>query len=231
MMMKTVKVWDPVVRLGHWVLVIAFFTAYFTEDAFLTQHVWAGYVVGGVVLFRIFWGLGGTGKYARFSNFIYAPKAIFGYLKGLAQGKPQHYVGHNPAGGAMVMALLLSLCGTVFTGLNLYAVEENAGPLAQFYAAENVVNPALPIISQANASEAEEHDHDEGDEQQITLNNTMKKHVVNEQDEEFWEELHEFFANFTLLLVALHVLGVFLSSYIDKENLLKAMITGKKEVE
>jgi cytochrome b len=45
-----VKVWDPIVRIGHWTLVVAFFTAYFTEDDFLTQHVYAGYVVGGMVV-------------------------------------------------------------------------------------------------------------------------------------------------------------------------------------
>jgi len=46
---NSIKVWDPVVRIGHWTLVIAFFTAYFTEDDFLTIHVWAGYIIGAVV--------------------------------------------------------------------------------------------------------------------------------------------------------------------------------------
>ncbi len=211
---KSVNVWDPIVRIGHWTLVIAFFTAYFTEDDFLTQHVWAGYIVGAVVLLRIVWGFIGS-KHARFSDFIYSPMAVFGYLKGLFNRKPQHYVGHNPAGGAMVIALLLSLGATVFTGLSLYAVEENAGPLAGFVAINDKVIPAS-IISSAYAHE------DEGE----------SKHgaTVNKEAEEFWEELHEFFANFTLLLVVLHIGGVLLSSYIDKEKLVKAMITGHKEI-
>lgn len=211
---KSVDVWDPIVRIGHWTLVIAFFTAYFTEDDFLTQHVWAGYIVGAVVLFRIVWGFIGS-KHARFSDFIYSPAAVFGYLKGLVRGKPQHYVGHNPGGGAMVIALLLSLGATVFTGLSLYAVEENAGPLAGIVAANDTEIPAS-IIPSAYA------DEDENESEHGTM--------VNKEAEEFWEELHEFFANFTLLLVALHIGGVLLSSHIDKEKLVKAMITGRKEI-
>lgn len=209
---KSVNVWDPIVRIGHWTLVIAFFTAYFTEDDFLTQHVWAGYIVGAVVLFRIVWGFIGS-KHARFSGFIYSPAAVFDYLKELIRGKPQHYVGHNPAGGAMVIALLLSLGATVFTGLSLYAIEENAGPLAGIVAI-NYKAVSASIIPSAYADEGEsEHGA-----------------MVNKEAEEFWEELHEFFADFTLLLVALHIGGVLLSSYIDKENLVKAMITGRKEI-
>jgi len=225
---KTIKVWDPIVRIGHWTLVIAFFTAYLTEDDFMTQHIWAGYIVGGVVLFRILWGLGGTGKYARFSNFIYRPSAIFGYLKGLIQKKPQHYIGHNPAGGAMVIALLLSLSGTVYSGLALYAVEEHAGPFVNIYGSNTLETPTLSLISTAIAKDGNEHDDDD-DEDHDLIQSAKNKHV-NEQDEEFWEELHEFFANFTLLLVALHISGVILSSLIDKENLVKAMFTGKKVI-
>lgn len=207
---KIVKVWDPLVRIGHWSLVIAFFTAYFTEDDFLTQHVWAGYTVAIVVLSRIIWGVIGT-KYARFADFIYTPKTIYNYLKSLITGKPQHYVGHNPAGGVMIIALLLSLCATVYTGLALYAVEKNAGPLASLLVEHNQSTPVATITSTAKVGEY-----------------ANKQHLANEQSEEFWEGLHEFFANFTLLLVALHIGGVLLSSYIDKENLIKAMVTGYK---
>ncbi|MES2181897.1 MAG: cytochrome b/b6 domain-containing protein, partial [Pseudomonadota bacterium] len=207
---KIVKVWDPLVRIGHWLLIIAFFTAYFTEDDFLTQHVWAGYTVAIVVLSRIIWGMIGT-KYARFANFIYTPKTICSYFKSLITGKPQHYVGHNPAGGVMIIALLLSLCATVYTGLALYAVEKNAGPLASLLAEHNQSTPIATITSTAKVGEY-----------------ANKQHLANEQSEGFWEGLHEFFANFTLLLVALHIGGVLLSSYIDKENLIKAMVTGYK---
>ena len=214
--LQSIKVWDPIVRLGHWTLVIAFFTAYFTEEDFLTQHVWAGYVVGSVVLFRIVWGFVGS-KYAKFSNFVYTPNAVLAYLKGLISRKPQHYLGHNPAGGAMVLALLLGLSGTTYTGLKLYAVEKNAGPLANLTTNE-LVAPALSIIPAAQVDE----DNDE-------VSTENKSIIVDKADEDYWEGLHEFFVNFTLLLVALHIGGVLLSSYIDKENLIKAMITGRKE--
>lgn len=215
---KTIKVWDPLVRIGHWCLVIAFFTAYFTEDDFMTQHTWAGYIVGAVVLLRIIWGFIGS-KHARFRDFIYSPKAVFGYLAGLLKRKPQHYTGHNPAGGAMVIALLLSLSATVFTGLALYAVEENSGPFAGIIASNNnAATLAMPIITTAYADE---------DEQKDAYTHEASK---NKDAEEFWEELHEFFANLTLLLVALHISGVLLSSSIDRENLIKSMITGNKEI-
>lgn len=212
---RTVNVWDPLVRIGHWTLVIAFFTAYFTEDDFMTQHVWAGYVVGTVVMIRIIWGLIGS-RHARFSDFIYGPAKVISYIKNLIARKPQHYVGHNPAGGIMVIALLLSLSATVFTGLKLYAVEENAGPLA--------INAQLTssLIAAANASE------DDGEKNEGSM---KQKHAVNEADEEFWEELHETFVNITLLFVFLHIGGVIFSSIVDKEKLVKAMITGKKEID
>jgi len=225
----SIKVWDPIVRIGHWTLVIAFFTAYFTEDDFMTVHTWAGYVVAGVVLFRILWGFIGS-KHARFKDFIYKPSAVITYLKGLLQRKPQHFLGHNPAGGAMVIALLISLCITGYSGMALYAVEENAGPLANIYGANALSNTSevtasISLVSEVYASGGKEGFGGTGHSGEM-----YKNESENEAEEEFWEGLHEFFANFTLLLVILHVGGVILSSRIDKENLVKAMITGRKDI-
>ena len=123
---NTIKVWDPVVRIGHWTLVLAFFTAYFTDDDFLDLHVWAGYVVGVVVCFRLIWGFVGT-RHARFADFVKSPAAILRYMRDLKGKRSKGYIGHNPVGGAMIVALLLSLVVTVYSGTAHYAVEEHAG--------------------------------------------------------------------------------------------------------
>jgi cytochrome b len=217
-MKKTIQVWSPLIRIGHWTLVIAFFTAYFTEDDFMNLHAWAGYIVGVYLLIRIVWGFVG-GKYVRFSNFIYSPVRVIGYLKNLITNNPQHYIGHNPAGGAMVIALLLSLAGTTLTGMKLYAVEENKGPFAITLQQTHLQMQSVSLITEAKAE-----DDDDGE----VLN---KNHTIDKEAEELWEELHELFANLTVLLVILHIAGVIVSSYIDKEKLVKAMMTGKKDVD
>lgn len=179
------RVWDPVVRIGHWTLVFTFVLAYVTEGE-APVHIWAGYLLATVVLFRLLWGFVGT-AHARFSDFLYSPARILAYLKNLLGGRPEHYRGHNPAGGVMILILLLSLTLTAGSGMAIYAVEEHAGPLAGLMTA-------------------------------------------SESAEELWEELHEFFGNLTLVLVIVHVTGALVSSYLHRENLVKAMVTGHKAV-
>lgn len=116
---QSIRVWDPFVRLFHWTLVVAFAIAYLTEDDPFWLHVTAGFIVAGLVAARIVWGFVGP-QHARFSDFIYGPSAIVGYLKGLATGTSKRYLGHSPAGGAMVVALLLALAGTTGTGAYMY---------------------------------------------------------------------------------------------------------------
>ena len=101
-----VQVWDPIVRFGHWTLAVAFFTAYLTEDDLLTQHVWAGYVVGVVVCVRLLWGFIGP-KHARFADFVRPPAETLRYIGDLAARRAKRHIGHNPAGGAMVVAVLV----------------------------------------------------------------------------------------------------------------------------
>ena len=210
---NTIRVWDSVIRIGHWALVLTFLIAYFTEDDLLSQHVWSGYVVGTVICIRLIWGFVGS-KYARFSDFVKSPVAALRYLRDLRRHKATRYLGHNPAGGLMIVALLVCLSGTVFSGLMLYAIENQAGPLAG-WVADNKYSISLPaVVSTAWADEDDDED----------------EHAES-AGEEFWEELHEIFANLALLLIALHVAGVAYSSYMEKENLAKAMVTGRKRVD
>ena len=208
-----VRVWDPIVRYGHWILVIAFFTAYLSEDDFLSLHVWAGYLVGAIVGIRLLWGFVGT-RHARFTDFVRSPRETLKYVADLSFGRARRYIGHNPAGGAMVVALLLGLSGSVFSGLVVYALEEDAGPLAG-WVADATAPSSLPAVFSAAYADADQHQEEDDEHEESAF-------------EEFWEEVHEILANFTLLLVGLHIAGVLFSSYAHKENLIQGMITGQK---
>ena len=100
----TIRIWDPFVRFSHWILVVAFFIAYFSEDELLSLHVWAGYVLGVIVLLRIVWGVLGP-RHARFSDFLYRPTEVVTYMRELLSFRGKRYLGHSPAGGAMVERL------------------------------------------------------------------------------------------------------------------------------
>jgi cytochrome b len=167
----SVKVWDPFVRVFHWSLAILFLVAYATGDAIEKVHIAAGYAIAGLVAARIVWGFIGP-RHARFSSFVRPPREVLGYLRDVALLRAPRYIGHNPAGGAMIIALLAALIGTAITG---YMMTTDA-----YWGAKWV------------------------------------------------EEVHETLANLTMGLVVAHVLGVLVASFEHRENLVKAMITGRK---
>ncbi len=206
----TRPIWDPLIRIGHWTLVLAFFTAYLSGDDLFSLHKWAGYVVAGYVLVRIVWGLFGT-RHARFTDFVRGPGAVFGYLRGLFTGKVKDYAGHNPAGGAMVIALLFSLLITTSSGAALYAVEDNAGPLAGIVTEQTFA----PLAAAFGEDEEEEEEHGGREES---------------GSEELLEGVHKTFVYITLALIGLHLAGVVASSLAHRENLARAMFTGRKRV-
>jgi len=192
---NSVRVWDLGIRVFHWSLVTAFTVAYVTGEGEDDIHVYAGYIIGGLLAYRLLWGFIGT-KYARFNSFLYGPRETIDYLAGMIRGRTRHYLGHNPAGGAMVFLLLFSIAAAVITGLEAYG-SEGKGALAAH---------SLPVIQSADANEQ---------------NN-------NGKGDEFREEAHEFFSHLSLILIVLHILGVFVSSKLEGENLVRAMITGRK---
>ncbi len=205
---RDIRVWDPLVRVFHWTLVAAFFTAYLSEGEPAWLHTNAGYLIVILLAVRLIWGLVGT-RHARFSDFVTGPFTAVRYLVAEVAGRAPRTLGHNPAGGWMVIALILSLLATTLAGMALYAVEEGEGPLAGVIAAGPEADAGLGVARLMAVSDDDEYE---------------------EEDEagEFFEDIHEFLANFTLFLVILHVAGVALGSFRHRENLVASMWHGYK---
>jgi cytochrome b len=222
-----VRVWDPWVRVGHWILVAAFLTAYLTQGEPEQVHVVAGYAVGGYVAWRVLWGFIGP-PHARFADFVRGPGTVLSHLAGLAGGHPVRHLGHNPAGGAMIVALLTCLATTALLGLATNADAEHKGPLSPWLgraSPPHVVagGTATRAVGSSGAGDATRlsrryGEEDEGDDAD----------GGEEERESVFAEWHEFFANLTMALVLIHVLGVIVDSVLHRENLVAAMWTGRK---
>ncbi|MFO1171594.1 MAG: cytochrome b/b6 domain-containing protein [Hyphomicrobiaceae bacterium] len=113
---ETVLVWDLAVRVFHWALAASILAAYLTSDGLGKVHRLAGYTAVGLLVFRIVWGFAGT-KHARFADFVRAPATVLGYIRDILRGDAPRSLGHNPAGGAMILALLAVVAGIGTTGL------------------------------------------------------------------------------------------------------------------
>lgn len=170
-MATTVKIWDPFVRVFHWTLVTSFAVAWLTAEDLKALHMWAGYAAGALVALRLVWGVVGT-RFARFGQFVRSPFAVAAYLRDIVTGREARYLGHNPVGGLMIMALLLTMAGVCLTGW---------------------------------------------------MQTTDAYWGV-----EWVEDVHETIASVMLGLVGIHVLGVVVTSLRHRENLARAMITGRK---
>ncbi|WP_348625897.1 cytochrome b/b6 domain-containing protein [Mesorhizobium sp. LNHC232B00] len=112
---EMVRVWDRVVRSFHWALVLSFVTAWLTSHSSEDIHHWAGYVAAALVSMRLLWGVIGT-PYARFTQFLRDPATVVQYLLAILSGREARYIGHNPAGGAMVIVLIAAMALTALTG-------------------------------------------------------------------------------------------------------------------
>lgn len=168
---QEVRVWDLFVRLFHWGVVLCVFLNYAVFDDGKIVHRYIGYVLAALLALRVLWGFVGA-RHARFADFVVRPATVLGYLGALLRGRDRRYLGHNPAGGAMIVALLLLLAAISLTGW--------MQTLDAFW----------------------------GD---------------------IWlEDLHEILANTLIGFVAVHLLGVLVESLRHRENLVRAMITGRK---
>jgi len=168
----TVKVWDPFVRVFHWSLVALFLIAYVTGDEIEQVHIMAGYTIAGLLLLRVVWGFIGP-RHARFTDFVRSPREAIVYMRDAMLFRARRYIGHNPAGGLMVLALIVMLIGTCVTG---YMMTTDA-----YWGSDAM------------------------------------------------EDIHGALANATVALIVLHVLGVLFASFEHRENLVKAMVTGRKQ--
>ena len=108
-MLQRILVWDVPTRVFHWTLALSFAGAYLTAESerYRDIHLALGYLMLGLIAFRLVWGFVGT-AYARFGSFLYSPTQVSTYVRSLFGSQPQHHVGHNPAGG-MAIFLLLAL--------------------------------------------------------------------------------------------------------------------------
>lgn len=170
----SVLVWDPLVRVFHWSLVVAFFGAYLLGDDGGALHQAFGFAAVGLVAVRLLWGFVGS-RHARFSSFVPSKGVLLRYLKDVLAHKEARYLGHNPAGAAMIVALLAAI---IATGTSGWLMTTDA-----FWGSESA------------------------------------------------EAIHELAANGTLLLVGLHIVGVAFSSLRHRENLVRAMVTGRKRID
>ena len=161
-------------RLLHWLLVASIAGAWWTSSRIGPVHEWFGYGAAGVVSARLLWSRFGN-AYARFGQFVRSPRATLSYLRQIAAGSAPRYLGHNPAGGAMVVALLACVALVALSG---WATTTD---LLWGY--------AWPV------------------------------------------QLHNALAWLLVGLIALHLGGVLLASWQHRDNLVKAMVTGKKTLE
>lgn len=167
-----ILVWDAPVRVFHWLLALSFAGAYVTaeSDRWLAVHLTLGYTMAALVAFRLVWGLLGT-RYARFGSFVRGPANLVRYGRAMLSGRPEHHVGHNPAGAVAIVLLLSLSVAIVATGWLFYDVSSAR----------------------------------------------------------WLKELHEGAAGLMLAVVGLHIGGAVLTSLLHRENLVRAMINGKKE--
>jgi cytochrome b len=125
---REVVVWDPFIRIFHWLLAGSVITAWFIDEP-LWLHDWLGYTAATLVTLRLIWGFVGPQE-ARFSSFVCGPRVVLQYFLDLIRLSSKRYLGHSPAGGAMVIALLFMVGVTTITGMANLAVERGQGPLA-----------------------------------------------------------------------------------------------------
>ncbi len=151
---RLLRVWDMPTRLFHWSLVLcvttALVTGYVTPEWWMGTHLAAGYAIVALLAFRLVWAFFGP-EYSRLVSMVRSVRKLHVHLRGLIMLRPPHYMGHNPAGSLMIMALFAVLCVLVITGLMVQGGEEMQGPLAAVieYAASKTARRVHELLALA----------------------------------------------------------------------------------
>lgn len=125
------RVWDAPTRLFHWAIVVLVGASWLTQrEGWMDQHVLCGYSTATLLLFRLIWGFIGSDT-ARFTRFLKSPFAALRHVVQVYRREPDHEIGHNAAGGWMVLVMLGLLCVQVGTGLCANDEVSVQGPLAE----------------------------------------------------------------------------------------------------
>lgn len=111
----SIRVWDPLVRLFHWALVVSFFIAWYATEEIGFVHETAGYCALALIAIRVVWGFVGAG-HARFASFVPGPRHLSSYLRALLARREPRHLGHNPAGALMILFLMTTVAGIGVTG-------------------------------------------------------------------------------------------------------------------
>ncbi|WP_310633920.1 MULTISPECIES: cytochrome b/b6 domain-containing protein [unclassified Paraburkholderia] len=132
---RSVRVWDVPTRLFHWLAALLVAVAWVSQHFnWMDLHVRAGETLLALVLFRLMWGACGS-ETARFARFVASPAAAWRHLRHVLRREPDAQVGHNAAGGWMVLLLLALLAVETLSGLYVNNDIENEGPLSEHVSA------------------------------------------------------------------------------------------------
>jgi cytochrome b len=131
-MLLPMRVWDLPIRLFHWGIVLLVIVSYVSSQLdWIPVHVLSGLTMLAALIFRLAWGFIGSDT-ARFAKFLVSPIAGLRHLSALREPTPDTQLGHNEAGGWMVIVLLLLLAIQVGTGLCARTKHEAVGPFAKY---------------------------------------------------------------------------------------------------
>lgn len=108
-------VWSLGLRLLHWTLALAMVTSFATREGAGKLHEWSGYVALAAATLRLVLGFAGGGRW-RFSQFVRGASATLAYTRAVWQRREVRYLGHNPLGAWMALALLADAIAAGLTG-------------------------------------------------------------------------------------------------------------------